>query len=218
MLSSSRSPARQPFASTARTSGPRGLAASACRGAATRSAPGTPSPRFPASRSSVPRSSAPAAGVTAAADARAGRHRPGCIRLDSCRMLDAPLRGLFLWLAHRRWVARLSLHTPFVRRVALRFVAGTDLEQAVEAVRVLNGSGMSATLDHLGESVTDRATAERAAAAYVATIERIDAEHLDTNVSLKLTQMGLDLGTDLCLEVLRPVAEASRAHGIFVRV
>jgi len=133
-------------------------------------------------------------------------------------MLDAPLRALFLWLAGRRWVARLTLRTPFVRRVALRFVAGTTLDQAVDAVRALNTSGMSATLDHLGEAVTDRASAEKAAAAYVATIERIHAEQLDANVSLKLTQMGLDLGTDLCLEVLRPVAEASRAHGIFVRV
>lgn len=133
-------------------------------------------------------------------------------------MIDAPLRALFLWLAGRRWVARLTLRTPFVRRVALRFVAGTTLDQAVEAVRALNASGMSATLDHLGEAVTDRATAERAAAAYVATIERIHAEQLDANVSLKLTQMGLDLGTDLCLEVLRPVAEASRGHAIFVRV
>jgi proline dehydrogenase len=133
-------------------------------------------------------------------------------------MLDAPLRAFFLWLAHSRWVARLTLRTPFVRRVALRFVAGTTLDQAVEAVQTLNRSGMSATLDHLGESVTDRATADRAAAAYVATIGRIHAEQLDANVSLKLTQIGLDLGTDVCRDVLRPVVEAGRASGVFVRV
>ena len=133
-------------------------------------------------------------------------------------MLDAPLRALFLWLAHRRWVARLALRTPFVRRVALRFVAGTTLDDAAGAVRALNKAGMTATLDHLGESVSDRATADQAAAAYVATIERIGSDQLDANVSLKLTQMGLDLGTDVACEVLRPVVEASRTHGVFVRI
>ena len=133
-------------------------------------------------------------------------------------MLDAPLRALFLWLAHRRWLARLALHTPFVRRVALRFVAGTTLDEAVAAVRAVNAAGMTATLDHLGEAVSDRVTADRAAAAYVDTIERIAGEGLDANVSLKLTQMGLDLGPEVCCEVMRPLVEAGRRHGIFVRI
>jgi proline dehydrogenase len=97
-------------------------------------------------------------------------------------------------------------------------VPGTTLEQTIPVVRELNRRGASVTLDVLGESVTDRQTADRAAAAYVATIERIDAEGLDANVSLKLTQMGLDLGTDTCLEVLGPVVEAAGRAGMFVRV
>jgi proline dehydrogenase len=133
-------------------------------------------------------------------------------------MFDALLRALFVWLSHRRWLARLAIHTPWVRRVARRFVAGTTLDEAVAAVRAVNAAGMSATLDHLGEAVTDRATAERAAAAYVETIERIAAAGLDANVSLKLTQMGLDLGPEVCCEMMRPLVEAGRRHGIFVRV
>jgi proline dehydrogenase len=133
-------------------------------------------------------------------------------------MLASMLRVAFLWLSNRRWVARLALHTPLLRRVALRFVAGTLLDEAVTAVRALNETGASATLDVLGESVHDRAAAERAAASYVATIERIAAEGLDANVSLKLTQLGLDLGLEVCLEVLRPVVDAGRRHGIFVRI
>ncbi len=133
-------------------------------------------------------------------------------------MLDGPLRALFLWLSHRRWVARLALRTPGLRRVALRFVAGTTLAEAAEAVRALNASGASATLDVLGESVSDRATADAAAAAYVATIERIAADGLDANVSVKLTQMGLDLGVETCLQVIGPVVAAGRRHGIFVRI
>jgi len=133
-------------------------------------------------------------------------------------VLATPMRIFFVWLSHRRWMARLALRTPFVNRVALRFVAGTTLEQAVEAVRAVNARGASATLDVLGESVHDRRAADAAAAAYVATIERIAAEGLDANVSLKLTQMGLDLGVDECLAVLQSVVEAGRRHRIFVRV
>ena len=133
-------------------------------------------------------------------------------------MLASALRGFFLWLSHRRWVAWLALHTPLLRRVALRFVAGTTLDQAAQAVGALNASGAMATLDVLGESVEDRAAADRAAAEYVATIERIAAAGLDANVSLKLTQMGLDLGVEPCLEVIAPVVEAGARHRIFVRI
>ena len=133
-------------------------------------------------------------------------------------MLSGALRGLFLWLSNRRWLGRVAIATPIVRRMPFRFVAGTTLGQAVDAVRALNADGALATLDVLGESVSDRASAERAAAAYVATIDRIAAEGLNANVSVKLTQMGLDLGVEGCLEVLRPVVEAGGRHGIFVRI
>ncbi len=133
-------------------------------------------------------------------------------------MLAAALRALFLWLSDRRWLGRLALRMPFLRQMPLRFVAGTTLDDGVAAVRALNAAGASATIDVLGESVADRSAAERAAAGYVATIERIAAEGLDANVSIKLSQMGLDLGDETCLAVLRPVVEAGREHGIFVRL
>jgi proline dehydrogenase len=133
-------------------------------------------------------------------------------------MLATALRAFFLWLSNRRWLARVALATPLLRRMPLRFVAGTTLDQAVEAVRALNATGASATLDVLGESVSDRASADRAAAAYVETLERIGAEGLDANVSIKLTQMGLDLGVEECLAVLAPVADAGRRLGIFIRI
>lgn len=133
-------------------------------------------------------------------------------------MLAAAFRALFLWLSNRRWLARIALGTPVLRRMPLRFVAGTTLDRAVETVRALNSSGASATLDVLGESVEDRASADRAAASYVETIERIAAEALDANVSIKLTQMGLDLGVDECLAVMQPVVAAGDRHGTFIRV
>lgn len=133
-------------------------------------------------------------------------------------MLAGALRAFFIWLSNRRFLGRLAMATPLVRRMPYRFVAGTTLDQAVGAVRALNKSGASATLDVLGESVDDRASADRAAAAYVRSIERIASEDLDANVSLKLTAMGLDLGDDECLAVLAPVVEAGDRHGVFVRV
>jgi proline dehydrogenase len=133
-------------------------------------------------------------------------------------MLASALRVAFLWLSNRRWLAHLALGVPALRRLPLRFVAGVTLDDAVAAVRSLNENGTMATLDVLGESVEDRAAAERAAADYVRTIERIAAEGLDANVSVKLTQMGLDLGVDTCLEVIAPVVEAGKRHGVFVRI
>ncbi|MCA1572171.1 MAG: proline dehydrogenase family protein [Chloroflexi bacterium] len=133
-------------------------------------------------------------------------------------MFAATLRALFLWLSNRRWMARLALGTPLLRRMPLRFVAGTTLDQALAAVRRLNAIGASATLDVLGESVADRAAADRAAASYVAAIERIAAGKLDANVSIKLTQIGLDLGVEECLAALAPVAAAGDRYGIFVRI
>jgi proline dehydrogenase len=134
------------------------------------------------------------------------------------RMLAGPLRAFFLWLSHRRWMARVALATPLLRRMPLRFVAGTTLDQAAAVVRRLNAEGALATLDVLGESVTDRATADRAAASYVETIERIAKDGLDANVSIKLSQMGLDLGVEECLEVIGPVADAGRRHDVFIRI
>jgi proline dehydrogenase len=133
-------------------------------------------------------------------------------------VIAGALRAVFLWLSNRRWLARLALGTPFLRRMPLRFVAGTTLDDAVRVVRRINANGATATLDILGEAVDDVASAQRAAAAYVATIERIAAEGLDANVSIKLTQMGLDLGIDECLSVLAPVVEAGDRHAIFVRI
>jgi proline dehydrogenase len=133
-------------------------------------------------------------------------------------MLAGALRAFFLWLSNRRWLGRMAMGTPLVRRMPFRFVAGTTLDQAVNVVRRLNADGASATLDVLGESVEDRASADRAAAQYVEAIGRIAAEGLDANVSIKLTQMGLDLGVDECLAVLAPVVRAGAEHGIFVRI
>jgi proline dehydrogenase len=105
-----------------------------------------------------------------------------------------------------RWVRWLFTRTRVGRRVALRFVAGDTLDAAVVAVRRLNSAGMTVSLDHLGEHVTDLAAAGAARDAYLACIDRIATEHLDANISVKLTQLGMGLDDALCAASLDALA------------
>src|SRR5262245_11568806 len=86
-------------------------------------------------------------------------------------------------------VRRFFTSDAAARQLALRFVAGEHLDDGVAAVRRLNQDGFSASLDHLGEHTTSAAAAQVAANGYVALLERIDAERIDANISLKLTQL-----------------------------
>jgi len=104
------------------------------------------------------------------------------------------------------------------RRAARRFVAGETLDDAVVAVRALNGRGIAASLDLLGESVRSAADASVAARAYLALLDRISAERLDANVSLKLTALGLDIGDDVCATNVEQILTRAREQGSFVRL
>jgi proline dehydrogenase len=128
------------------------------------------------------------------------------------------LRPLLLELAKsprfRRWIASNGT----TRRLSHRFVPGEDLAPALEAARRANRAGMATSLDQLGENVLSREDAERARRAYTDALERIAAENLDANVSLKLTHLGLDLSDEFCAEQLRMVTERAATLQNFVRV
>ncbi len=128
------------------------------------------------------------------------------------------LRALLLALAKssrlRRWITSHGA----MRRMARRFVPGEELAPAIEAARACNKSGMTVSLDHLGENVVTREDAERARASYTEALERIAAEGVEGNVSLKLTHLGLDLGGEFCAEQLRIVTRRAEDLGNFVRV
>ena len=109
----------------------------------------------------------------------------------------------------------------FVRRYgkklgAYRFVAGEDLPQALDVVRGLNSRGLLVTLDRLGEGRVDKAYAEAASQTYGEILENLGS--LDASLSLKLTQLGLDLGPDLARENLTQVLRRAQALGRFVRI
>ena len=125
---------------------------------------------------------------------------------------------LLLALANQEGLARFSMGNPALRPMVLRFVAGERLEDAVEAVRGLNARGIAASLDHLGENTTDRASAAAAAAAYQDALAAIVAHQLDANISVKLTAMGLDIADSVADENLSAVLQTARDHDIFVRV
>ncbi len=128
------------------------------------------------------------------------------------------LRKTFLYLSEQKTLREFAVRNPLARRFAARFVAGETLDTAVAAVRELNARGISASLDVLGESVTAVEEARSSAAMVVETQERIAAEKLDCNVSVKLSQMGLDLDSGLCTENMGRILERGRALGMFVRI
>ncbi|MEM6454605.1 MAG: proline dehydrogenase family protein [Acidobacteriota bacterium] len=120
-------------------------------------------------------------------------------------------------LFDRLLVATLPLvPRPIVRRVAQRYVAGDTLDEAVDAVRALNGDGATATLDLLGEEVTHAAQADEAEAEYLRILDAIGREGLDATVSIKATQFGLHLDADACRGRLDRVVRDARERDLRV--
>jgi proline dehydrogenase len=128
------------------------------------------------------------------------------------------LRTSLLYLSEQKRVFAFVRNHWLPRRFASRFVAGETLDAAVAVVRELNARGITASLDLLGESVTSSDESRAATAMVVQMLERISAERLDCNVSVKLTQMGLDLDPGLCAENMRGILDRGRDLGIFVRI
>lgn len=128
------------------------------------------------------------------------------------------LRGLLIYLSRARWAQNLVTRWDFAWKTASRFVAGTKLEDAIRAVRELNGRGITATLDHLGEHTSTPAEARQAADDIIATLDEISTSGVRSNVSIKLTQIGLGLDESLCAQNLERVLARGKQHAIFIRV
>lgn len=128
------------------------------------------------------------------------------------------LRRLFLALSRSQGLREFVVRFPIARRISRRFVAGETLEEAIEAVRGLNRKGLLATIDHLGESITSREEASEAAEEYLRVLDGIEEGGVDSNVSLKLTQMGLDIDQDFCQKNVEMIVEHAKRYGNFVRI
>ena len=128
------------------------------------------------------------------------------------------LRKTLLYLSNQQQVFAFVRRNRLARRLASRFVAGETVEDAMTAVRGLNARGITASLDLLGESVHHEEEARATARSYVDILDRIKAEKLDANVSLKLTAMGLDISEELCVANMQLVLERAHDHDSFVRL
>jgi proline dehydrogenase len=128
------------------------------------------------------------------------------------------LKGTLLYLANRRPVYRLVMQHDLLRGLTQRYVAGEELTDGIVVAETLNTQGLLVSLDHLGESVTNGAEARRAVAAYLDALEAIAEEGVDANISLKLTQLGLDVSRDMCVAHLRKILERARELNTFVRI
>ena len=123
-----------------------------------------------------------------------------------------------LWASEKQWVERAVAKNKLTRQVVKRFVAGDHLEDAVQAIKDLNASGIGGILDLLGEGVTDPAGASAAAREYLDSIRRIEETGIDTTVTVKPTQLGLAFNKGACIDHLRRLAAEAEAIGTYVEI
>jgi len=127
-------------------------------------------------------------------------------------------RSTLLYLSNQPRVFRFVRHNKLAKKFASRFVAGETLPEALAAVKALNAKGITASLDLLGESVSNEKEARSAATDYIAILDSIRQQNLDANVSLKLTAMGLDISEELCVAIMHDILERARKYDTFVRL
>jgi proline dehydrogenase len=101
---------------------------------------------------------------------------------------------------------------------ARRFVAGETLDEAIDAIKKLNEKGIWATLDILGENVTSKEDGEKARDTIFRMFDIIQKSGVTANVSVKLTQLGMDVGTDVCTEIIKQIILHAKNYNNFVRI
>ena len=135
-------------------------------------------------------------------------------------MLDVASKAVFQTLSHSQTLKKLASRYGMAGQGAFarRFIAGETIEDVIAAVRQIEARGMFHTLDCLGESVETLATAEAATRQYLTLIEEIHRAGVECNLSLKLTQLGLDVDRAICVDNLRRILAASERCACFVRI
>ena len=128
------------------------------------------------------------------------------------------MRTGLLWLSEQQQVFRFVRRNPLARKFAARFVAGESVETAVLAARELNARRITATLDLLGESISQASEAAQARDTYLQMLDAIARDRVDSNVSVKLTQMGFDIAEDTCFANMSAILDRAKAGQSFVRV
>jgi proline dehydrogenase len=128
------------------------------------------------------------------------------------------VRTFFLFLSNSRQLKRWSTQSRIARAAARRFVTGDDIQHAIAAIHDMNQRGLTATLDHLGENTESEAQAIAAADDYLVALNTIAQSGVQSHVSVKLTQLGLDLGTGFCRDNVARIAARAQEVGTFMRI
>jgi proline dehydrogenase len=128
------------------------------------------------------------------------------------------MRSSLVWLSRRRSLGRLATRLPITRSMVARFVAGETLDEALGALDRLRAGGFRTTVDVLGEAVTSADDARAAADDYLQALDALAARGLDRNVSVKLSQMGLELGQEVCRANVERILTRAATHEAFVRI
>ena len=119
----------------------------------------------------------------------------------------ALMRSMLLAASQNTWLREHAVKFPFVRRSVSRFMPGEDLDAALAAAEALLQKKIGSVFTHLGENVADRDEARHVSDHYLEVLDRIHQANLPTEVSLKLTQLGLDLSPDFCFENLQRIIQ-----------
>jgi len=128
------------------------------------------------------------------------------------------LRSTFIACSRNQTLRHFAESSTMGRRMSSRFVAGMDIEDVLRAAQSLQTQGIASTLDSLGENVSTPEEARQSAEIYHRLLDAIEARRLNANISVKLTQMGMDLGHDLAREIVSGLVDHAVAAKTFVRV
>jgi proline dehydrogenase len=128
------------------------------------------------------------------------------------------LRSAFIALSRNRQLRQFSERSRLGARLSSRFVAGMEIDDALRVAEAMNGQGITVSLDSLGESVTSEAEAHQSAEVYHRLLDAIEARKLNANISVKLTQMGLELSPALAESIAESLTGHAQAAGSFVRI
>ena len=124
------------------------------------------------------------------------------------------MRSMLLAASQNRWLRHRATHYPFVRRTVSRFMPGETLDDALGAAQILLGKKIGTVFTHLGENIKDRSEAQQVTEHYLEVLERIRERGLQAEISVKLTQLGLDLSPELCFEHLKAIIERAQKDSI----
>jgi proline dehydrogenase len=127
-------------------------------------------------------------------------------------------RSFFIFLSKAVWAQNLVTHWGFAWKMASRFVAGENIADAINVVNELNAKGINATLDQLGEHTSTPEEANRAADGIISILDAIKEAGVRSNVSIKLTQIGMGMDDEVCRANLTRILVSARKHNNFVRV